>query len=95
MVHQMVQQGALWPNIMYGKIWATLVQNQASIVTAVLDVGTKMHNNVTWLEQLKCMGSAIARPEPIWYKLHSKSVYFMHSWLASSYRHMHMQYVNV
>ena len=49
MVYQMVQEGALWPDVI-DKIWATPVQRKitwASVVNAVVDVGIKGHKNVT------------------------------------------------
>ena len=49
MVYQMVQEGALWLNVI-DKTWATLAQRKitwARIVDAVVDVSTKGHKNVT------------------------------------------------
>ena len=43
MVHQMVQEGALWPSVMirFGLHWHNSKITRANNVNAVLDVGTK------------------------------------------------------
>ena len=65
MVHQMAQEGALWPSVMirFGPHWCNSKITWASIVNAVLDVDTKNTIRLTcltWLEQLK---NSLAQPQ--------------------------------
>ena len=64
MVHQMAQEGALWPSVMirFGPHRCNSKITWANIVNAVLDVGTKKHNNVTNLNVVGAVKNTLAQP---------------------------------
>ena len=59
----MVQEGALWPSVMMYKIWATLAQQWANIVNAVLDFGTKSIIVLTILNMVGAIKNTLAQQE--------------------------------
>ena len=62
MVHQMMQEGTLWPNsaLRLGPHWRNCKITWANIVYAVLNVGTKKHNKGTIVNMVEAVANAVA-----------------------------------